>query len=271
MQKVISINLNGSRSSKETIHLELSLAGSGLTFEPGDSLGIVPENDPAMVEAVLRAAGIEGDDALGTRLAREFDITVLSRQVIEAYAALNPDPKLCDLLAGDAWRDYLEGRQIVEIPVDTSALAGRGTTYVSDSWSGFRPTTHTALALGLAVIMLLVGLGGLKRVTGFEPLASGFLLAASLLIAGGFLVSAARSVVPTTPAGTPRSLARSRSTRTRSSGFAFSRLVSMSATPFIFDIACISSREMRSSSSTSVPRTLIWIGFWPKGPASNRP
>ena len=40
----------------------------------------------------------------------------------------------------------------------------------------------------------------------------------------------------------------------------------MSATPCIFPIACISSREMRSSSSTSLPRTLIWIGFWPNGP-----
>jgi sulfite reductase (NADPH) flavoprotein alpha-component len=113
-----SINLNGSRSTKQTIHLELSLAGSGLSFEPGDSLGIVPENEPAMVEAVLRAAGLAGDGALRARLATEFDITVLSRQVIEAYAALNPDPRLRDLVAGDAWRAYLEGRQIVDLLED---------------------------------------------------------------------------------------------------------------------------------------------------------
>jgi mono/diheme cytochrome c family protein len=47
--------------------------------------------------------------------------------------------------------------------------------------------------------MLVIGLGGLRRITGLEPLASGFLLAASLLIAGGFLVSAARGLVPVTP------------------------------------------------------------------------
>jgi sulfite reductase (NADPH) flavoprotein alpha-component len=113
-----SINLNGSRSTKQTIHLELSLAGSGLSFEPGDSLGIVPENEPEMAEAVLRAAGLAGDGALRARLATEFDITVLSRQVIEAYAALNPDPRLRDLVAGDAWRAYLEGRQIVDLLED---------------------------------------------------------------------------------------------------------------------------------------------------------
>ena len=36
-------------------------------------------------------------------------------------------------------------------------------------------------------------------------------------------------------------------------------------------MAAVSSREMRSSSSTSGPRTLIWIGFWPNGPASKNP
>ena len=113
-----SINLNSSRSTKQTIHLELSLEGSGLTFEPGDSLGIAPENEPEMVEAVLRATGLGGAGALRTQLASEFDITVLSRQVIEAYAALNRDPKLCDLLAGDAWRGYVEGRQIIDLIED---------------------------------------------------------------------------------------------------------------------------------------------------------
>jgi sulfite reductase (NADPH) flavoprotein alpha-component len=113
-----SINLNSSRSTKQTIHLELSLEGSGLNFEPGDSLGVVPENDPEMVEAVLRAAHLDGDGALRAQLATEFDITVLSRQVIEGYAALSPDPRLRELLAGDAWRAYLDGRQIVDLLED---------------------------------------------------------------------------------------------------------------------------------------------------------
>jgi sulfite reductase (NADPH) flavoprotein alpha-component len=116
-----SINLNGSRSTKETVHLELSLEGSGLAFAPGDSLGIVPENDPAMVDAVLRAAALGSDRALRDQLASDFDITVLSRQVIEAYAALNPDPRLPELLANDAWRGYIEGRQILDLLEDFPA------------------------------------------------------------------------------------------------------------------------------------------------------
>jgi sulfite reductase (NADPH) flavoprotein alpha-component len=113
-----SVNLNSSRSTKQTIHLELSLEGSGLTFEPGDSIGIMPQNDPGMVEALLRATGLDGGDALRARLASELDITVLSRQVIEGYAALNPDPRLRDLLAGDAWRAYVAGRQIIDLLED---------------------------------------------------------------------------------------------------------------------------------------------------------
>ena len=112
------VNLNGSRSGKQTIHLELSLAGSGLAFEPGDSLGIVANNDPAMVEAVLRAAGLEGNQELTERLLGELDITALSRTVMEALAKVNPAPALQELLAGDGWRGYLEGRQIVDLLED---------------------------------------------------------------------------------------------------------------------------------------------------------
>jgi sulfite reductase (NADPH) flavoprotein alpha-component len=112
------VNLNGSRSSKETIHLELSLEGSGLTFEPGDSLGIVAENRPEMVEAVLRVAGLPHDAALAARLASEWDITTLSRPVLEAYAALNPAPALAELIAGDGWRNYVPGRQLVDLLED---------------------------------------------------------------------------------------------------------------------------------------------------------
>lgn len=119
------VNLNGSRSAKQTIHLELSLEGSGLTFEPGDSLGIVPENPPAMVEAVLHAAGLSGDADLAARLATEWDITTLSRPLIEAYVALNPLPALTELIAGDGWRSYyVPGRQLLDLLEDFPCALG---------------------------------------------------------------------------------------------------------------------------------------------------
>jgi sulfite reductase (NADPH) flavoprotein alpha-component len=42
------VNLNSSRSDKETIHLALAFEGGAPAYEPGDSLDLYPENDPPM-------------------------------------------------------------------------------------------------------------------------------------------------------------------------------------------------------------------------------
>ena len=71
------IRLSGSRSTSDTWHVELSLEGAGIAYEPGDSLGVVPANDPALVDAVLQAAGLEGNASLRERLLDQYDITTL--------------------------------------------------------------------------------------------------------------------------------------------------------------------------------------------------
>ena len=48
-----NVNLNGAGSSKETRHIELSLKDSGLSYIPGDALGMIPSNDPELVDALL--------------------------------------------------------------------------------------------------------------------------------------------------------------------------------------------------------------------------
>ncbi len=112
------INLNGSRSDKETYHLELSLEGAGLTFDPGDSLGVVAENNEAMVAEVMMAAGLSGDSDLERRLTTDFDITQLSKPVMDAYAKLNSHENLAELLEGDRWQAYLPGRQLIDLLTD---------------------------------------------------------------------------------------------------------------------------------------------------------
>ena len=110
------INLNSSRSGVQTWHVELSLAGSGLSYEPGDSIGFVPENDPALVEDVMRTAGVPGDGALETALTRELDITTLTRAQITQYATLTGDAAL-QSLAGDAARaqEFVRDRQFIDL------------------------------------------------------------------------------------------------------------------------------------------------------------
>jgi sulfite reductase (NADPH) flavoprotein alpha-component len=73
------IRLSGSRSTSDTWHVELSLEGSGIEYEPGDSLGFIPRNDPALVDAVLNATGLAANASLRTRLTEQYDITTLTR------------------------------------------------------------------------------------------------------------------------------------------------------------------------------------------------
>ena len=72
------IRLSGSRSTSDTWHVELSLEGAGIAYEPGDSLGFVPMNDPALVDAVLDATGLADNEPLRARLLEQFDITTLT-------------------------------------------------------------------------------------------------------------------------------------------------------------------------------------------------
>jgi sulfite reductase (NADPH) flavoprotein alpha-component len=49
-------------SSKDVRHVVIDLASSGLSYEPGDSIGLAAPNDPALVEATLAALGASGDE-----------------------------------------------------------------------------------------------------------------------------------------------------------------------------------------------------------------
>ena len=63
--------LNKPGSSKETWHIELDLADSGITYSVGDSLGIFPHNPPALVDAVIDAIGAPPDFPIAGRPLRD--------------------------------------------------------------------------------------------------------------------------------------------------------------------------------------------------------
>ena len=107
------VNLNSSRSGKQTFHVELSLAGSGITYLPGDSLGLIPENDPALVRDILAATGLAADDAVRDALTRRHDITTLTPYLIRTLAASTGNPHLA---AVDA--TYLPGRHVIDLLTD---------------------------------------------------------------------------------------------------------------------------------------------------------
>jgi len=53
--------LTGEGSEKETRHVELTLE-EGMTYTPGDAVGIIPENRREAVDDVLNALGYTGDE-----------------------------------------------------------------------------------------------------------------------------------------------------------------------------------------------------------------
>ena len=108
--------LTSERADSETYHVELALAGSGLSYEPGDALGIVPENDPALVAAVRQAAGLPDDAATIEALTRRYDLSTLTARQLKDYAALTGDATLGALAGDDARRTaFLAGRQLIDM------------------------------------------------------------------------------------------------------------------------------------------------------------
>ncbi|MBB5048809.1 sulfite reductase (NADPH) flavoprotein alpha-component [Rhodopseudomonas rhenobacensis] len=63
--------LNKVGSEKETWHVEFDLASCGLDYAVGDSFGVFPTNDPALVDAVIKALGAPADFPIGGRALRD--------------------------------------------------------------------------------------------------------------------------------------------------------------------------------------------------------
>jgi sulfite reductase (NADPH) flavoprotein alpha-component len=109
------VNLNSSRSDKETVHLVLGFDGAAPAYEPGDSLELFPENDPVLVEQVLAATGLSGDDDARQQLLAERDITTLSPVTVERYAEATGHTALRQLIDGGHIRAWIAGRQIIDL------------------------------------------------------------------------------------------------------------------------------------------------------------
>jgi sulfite reductase (NADPH) flavoprotein alpha-component len=129
-----NLNLNGRGSNKETRHLELSLEGSGLTFEPGDSLGVYPENDPELVDSLISELGFNPDEvvkvnkqgdvrSLRAALISNFEITTLTKPLLEQVAKLTGNEELHALISDSAKvKEYVYGRDLLDLIKDFGPL-----------------------------------------------------------------------------------------------------------------------------------------------------
>jgi sulfite reductase (NADPH) flavoprotein alpha-component len=143
VQKVQKIT--GLESTRDVYHIELSLEHSGLTYEPGDALGVWASNDAELVERVLRLLDIDPSTRVvldGQRrsvrdlLTKHREITRLSVNTVEQYAKLAGDERLTELVDGmneDQLREFTEARQFIDLvedypPAVTGAVSATGLT-----------------------------------------------------------------------------------------------------------------------------------------------
>ncbi|HZD95394.1 MAG TPA: flavodoxin domain-containing protein, partial [Candidatus Sulfotelmatobacter sp.] len=90
-----NVNLSDQGSSKQTHHIEIS--ADGLEYLPGDSIGIVPENDRATVDAILTLTGINplakieyrgGLQYIADLLQKKLNIVHMPERVVKQYSAI---------------------------------------------------------------------------------------------------------------------------------------------------------------------------------------
>lgn len=124
-----NVNLNGAGSIKETRHIEFSLEGSGLSYNPGDALGVVPSNDPELVNALLEemkwdpeftvTINKQGDTLpLEEALTSYFEITLLSKKILQQAAELTDNEDLKKLVLAenaDQLKEYTYGRDLLDM------------------------------------------------------------------------------------------------------------------------------------------------------------
>ncbi|MFM5836946.1 assimilatory sulfite reductase (NADPH) flavoprotein subunit [Aeromonas rivipollensis] len=103
----LSVNqkITGRDSTKDIRHIEINLEESGITYQPGDALGIWFDNDADLVGEVLALSGLSGDETtaqgpLRAALTRHFELTRLHGGFITGLADISGNPALKDL-AGD--------------------------------------------------------------------------------------------------------------------------------------------------------------------------
>lgn len=121
------VRLSGRGSAKNTCHMELSLKGSGMSYKPGDVVGVFPRNSDQMVDEILQLSGFDGDSSievggegtsLRSALESKFDITALGLPFAKKYAALTENADLESALSEEKlgkFKEWMVGRELRDL------------------------------------------------------------------------------------------------------------------------------------------------------------
>ena len=100
--------ITGRDSEKDVRHIEIDLSGSGLQYRAGDALGVWFENDPAVVDEILAAVSLKGDEPVNAggqgktvreALLHDWEIGLNTPQFVQGYAEISSNPALKEAAA----------------------------------------------------------------------------------------------------------------------------------------------------------------------------
>ncbi|WP_162813482.1 assimilatory sulfite reductase (NADPH) flavoprotein subunit [Vibrio cholerae] len=120
-----SQKITGRDSGKDVRHIEIDLADSGITYQPGDALGVWYENRPQLVNALLDSVGLSGHEevqvdgetlSLHSALTNHYEITAANPQLVAQFAELAQSEKLTSLAQDkEALREYATRTQVIDV------------------------------------------------------------------------------------------------------------------------------------------------------------
>ena len=142
---LVNRKLTGEGSEKDTRHYEISLEGSGLTYDAGDALGIVPTNSPELVDEILKTLHFDGEEEVSStegekmpiRLAllREYQVRVPHREFLNAMAEQDAaDQYLKELINSEVRTEldkFLWGREMIDFLVESPGVKFAPEEFVS--------------------------------------------------------------------------------------------------------------------------------------------
>ena len=124
---LVNQKITGGSSSKDVRHIELSIEGSNLRYEPGDSLAVIVQNPPQLVAELLAELKLEGDSVVTVRdqsmalvdaLTKTMEITSVSLGFLREWGAISSDASLRSLLEANepqAFSAFIDGYQIIDV------------------------------------------------------------------------------------------------------------------------------------------------------------
>ncbi|NRA69874.1 MAG: assimilatory sulfite reductase (NADPH) flavoprotein subunit [Gammaproteobacteria bacterium] len=120
-----SNKITGRGANKDVRHIEISLEDSGLSYQPGDALGVWFDNDPILVNELIELVGLQAEQlvnvndqeiSLAQALIQHYELTQLHPGFVSTYGEATAQSNLVELGTDKAvMREYIANRQVIDV------------------------------------------------------------------------------------------------------------------------------------------------------------